>query len=144
MTVSDKVEQQADFVEGISKWMELEDVTIAHCDRIKDATENRLVDIIVESIRADSEKHKVMLGFITEALNGTITLEPDELGALSVLLDEHLEIEKSSIEMAEREYENSRHFVIRHLLSYMLADEKKHYKLLSQLKDYQRHLYPYA
>lgn len=144
MTVSDKVEQQADFVEGISKWMELEDVTIAHCGRIKDATENRLVDIIVESIRADSEKHKVMLGFITEALNGTITLEPDELGALSVLLDEHLEIEKSSIEMAEREYENSRHFVIRHLLSYMLADEKKHYKLLSQLKDYQRHLYPYA
>lgn len=144
MAVSDKVEQQAAFVDDISKWMELEDVTIAHCDRIKDSTENRLVEIIVDSIRSDSEKHKVMLGFITEALNGTITLEPDELGELSVLLDEHLAIEKSSIEMAQREFENSRHFVIRHLLSYLLADEKKHYKLMSQLKDYQRQLYPYA
>lgn len=144
MAGSDKVEQQAAFVDGISKWMELEDVTIAHCERINDATENRLVEIIVDSIRSDSEKHKVMLGFITEALNGTITLEPDELGELSVLLDEHLAIEKSSIEMAEREYENSRHFVIRHLLSYLLADERKHYKLLSQLKDFQRQLYPYA
>jgi hypothetical protein len=144
MAVSDKVEQQATFEEGIIKWMELEDVTIAHCDKITDATDNRLVEIIVDSIRTDSEKHKVLLSFITEALNGTITLEPDELGELSVLLDEHLEIEKSSIDMALREYDNSRHFVIRHLLSYLLADEKKHFKLLSQLKDFQRQLYPYA
>jgi rubrerythrin len=144
MAVSDKVEQQADFQEGIDKWMELEDVTIAHCDKILDATDNRLVEIIVDSIRADSEKHKVILSFITEALNVTITLEPDELGELSVLLDEHLEIEKSSIDMALREYDNSRHFVIRHLLSYLLADEKKHFKLLGQLKDFQRQLYPYA
>lgn len=144
MAVSDKVEQQASFEEGIHKWMELEDVTIAHCDKILDATDNRLVEIIVDSIRSDSEKHKVMLSFITEALNGTITLEPDELGELAVLLDEHLEIERGSIDMALREYENSRHFVIRHLLSYLLADEKKHFKLLSQLKDFQRHLYPYA
>ena len=144
MAVSDKVEQQAAFEEGIRKWIELEDVTIAHCDKIMDATDNRLVEIIVDSIRSDSEKHKVILSFITEALNGTITLEPDELGELSALLDEHLEIEKSSIDMALREYENSRHFVIRHLLSYLLADEKKHYKLLGQLKDFQRQLYPYA
>lgn len=144
MAVSDKVEQQANFEEGIRKWMELEDVTIAHCEKIMDATDNRLVEIIVESIRSDSEKHKEILSFITEALNGTITLEPDELGELSVLLDEHLEIEKSSIDMALREYDNSRHFVIRHLLSYLLADEKKHFKLLGQLKDFQRQLYPYA
>ncbi|RJQ45207.1 MAG: hypothetical protein C4534_05270 [Gaiellales bacterium] len=144
MAVSDKVEKQAVFEGDIKKWMELEDVTIAQCDKILSATDNRLVEIIVDSIKSDSEKHKVVLGFIIEALNGTITLEPDELGELSALLDEHLEIEKGSIDMAMREYENSRHFVIRHLLSYLLADEKKHYKLLGQLKDFQRHLYPYA
>ena len=144
MVVNDMVEKTVEFEKGITKWQEVEDDTIASCDEIIRGTDNELVKTIAGIILADSSRHKHVLGVIKDTLDGTVTLTPEDLGQISELLDTHLEIEKQSIEMAMTQYENSRNFVVRHLLTYLLEDEKKHYKMLSQLNDFKKHLYPYA
>ncbi len=144
MAVQDIVERGSHFEDGIKKWRQLEDVTIESCSKIMGATDNVLVRAVAGIIKADSQKHKEILGIIENALGGTISLTPEELGDISELLDAHLKLEKNSVHLAEEEYENSRHFVVRHLLSYLLEDERKHVKLLNQLSDFKRHLYPYA
>ncbi len=144
MAIEGIVEEKPAFEQGIRRWQQIEDTTIESCEAIIDATGNELVKTIAGVIKADSIKHKEILSVIEDALNGTITLAPDELGGLSSLLDNHLRIERDSISLATEEFENSRHFVVRELLSYLLEDERKHYKIVSQLNDFKRRLYPYA
>jgi len=144
MAVENIVEQKETFEEGISKWQTMEDATIAVCEEIAGSTDNMLLKTIAGIIRADSEKHKMVLDVISQALDGTITLTPDELGTMSKLLDRHVELEQGSINMATSQLKQSRNFVVSHLLSYLLEDEKKHYLLLKQLDDFKKKLYPYA
>ncbi|MBE0429667.1 MAG: hypothetical protein IBX61_07315 [Thermoleophilia bacterium] len=144
MATENVVERTAEFEAGIQKWQEIEDRTIALCEEIINSTDNPVVKTMVGVISADSAKHKQILSLITQALEGTVSLAPEELGRISALLDQHMELEKESIDLGIREYENSRHFVIRHLLSYLLQDEQKHMKILNQLNDFKRQLYPYT
>ncbi|MBI5870360.1 MAG: hypothetical protein HZB44_05290 [Actinobacteria bacterium] len=144
MSTRNLVEEQETFEAGIIKWQEMEDLTIATCDEILAATDNKLVTTIAGIIKSDSTKHKMVLGVVQEALNGTITLTPDELGELSGLLEKHRDLEKDTVELAAEQLELSRNFVVNHLVSYLLEDERKHYMLLHQLNDFKKKLYPYA
>ncbi len=144
MTVQNIVEQQETFEAGIKKWQEIEDETISSCDAILGATENVLVKTIAEVIKTDSEKHKHVLEVISQTLEGTITLTPDELGVMSELLDKHLELERGTVALASEQLDRSRNFVVKQLLTYLLEDEKKHYLLLKELNDFKKKLYPYG
>ncbi|MDO8735512.1 MAG: hypothetical protein Q7K29_00305 [Thermoleophilia bacterium] len=144
MSTRNLVEEQETFEAGISKWQEMEDLTIATCDEILAATDNKLVTTIAGIIKSDSTKHKMVLDVVKEALNGTITLTPDELGDLSELLEKHRDLEKETVELAAEQLELSRNFVVNHLVSYLLEDERKHFMLLHQLNDFKKKLYPYA
>lgn len=144
MTVQNIVEQQETFEAGIKKWQIAEDETISSCDAILAATDNVLVKTIAEVIKTDSEKHKHVLDVITQALDGTITLTPDELGVMSKLLDKHLELEMGSVALASEQLDRTHNFVVKELLTYLLEDEKKHYLLLKELNDFKKKLYPYA
>jgi rubrerythrin len=46
--------------------------------------------------------------------------------------------------LAEKARRNCRQFAQRHLLTYLIEDEQKHDRLLSQLEDFKRNIYPYA
>lgn len=144
MATRNLVEEQETFEAGISQWQKMEDATIASCDEILEATDNKLVTTIAGIIKSDSENHKMVLGVVKETLNGTITLTPDELGELSGLLEKHRDLEKESVELAAEQLELSRNFVVNHLVSYLLEDERKHYMLMHQLNDFKKKLYPYA
>lgn len=144
MTVEDIVEERTTFESGIKEWQGLEDSTIESCENIIHATGNELVKTIAAIVMADSARHKQILGVISDVLEGTVTLTPDELGGLSELLHNHVELERRSIDLAQKQYDISRNFVIRHLLTYLMEDEKKHALMFRQLSDYKRHIYPYA
>jgi rubrerythrin len=144
MAAENIVEEITAFEQGIDRWQDIEDKTIASCKKILESTDNDLVKTIAEVIMEDSAKHKQALDMITETLNGTVTLRPEDLGELSQLLRDHLHLERDSIKLAQDQLDNSRNFVVRHLLTYLMEDEKKHALLLTQLNDYKRHLYPYA
>lgn len=144
MAVEDAVEERTKFEEGIKKWQEVEDKTIASSEEIIHGTDNVLVKTIASIIMSDSAKHKQVLDLMSDTLEGTVTLQPEELGELSELLRNHLHIERDSIRLAEKQYDISRNFVIRHLLTYLMEDEKKHAKLMQQLNDFKKRLYPYG
>ena len=53
-------------------------------------------------------------------------------------------MEKETVELADKARRNVRGFVQRYLLNYLIEDEQKHDRLLAQLEDFKRNLYPYA
>ena len=138
------VERDQEFIDDIKKWQKLEDVTIKSSEEIMKKTDNQLIQVLMGAIKRDSEKHKEILQLIHDVIAKSYTLRPDELAEMSHLLEKHLAIEKESIEVAEKAYHNSRLFVLRHLITYILEDERKHHKIISQLDDFKRHLYPYG
>ena len=144
MATQNIVEQQETFEAGIKQWQAIEDATICSCDEILAVTDNILVRTIADVIKADSQKHKEVLDVISQALTGTISLTPDELGEMSELLEKHLDLEMDTVSLASEQLERSRNFVVDHLVSYLLEDEKKHFLLMRQLNDFKKKLYPYA
>jgi uncharacterized protein YigA (DUF484 family) len=72
------------------------------------------------------------------------TLTPEELADVWDMIEKHAEMEKATIVLAEKAKRNCRLFVLRHLLTYLIDDEQKHDRLLSQLEDFKRQIYPYA
>ena len=60
------------------------------------------------------------------------------------MIEKHADMEKKTIELAEKALQNCRLFVQRQLLTYLIEDEKKHDRLLGQLEDFKRNIYPYA
>ena len=99
----------------------------------------------MEIIRHDSEMHyRVQQVLLDSVQKQAITLTPDELGDIWDMVEKHAEMEKQTIELAEKARNNCRLFVQRHLLTYLIEDEKKHDRLLDQLQDFKRSIYPYA
>jgi rubrerythrin len=139
----------AEDVEGLKKilkhWQELEVGTIAHCTAMMEKTKNPLIGLIMEIIRQDSAMHQRVEQVLLDSLEKeAFHLTPEELGEIWESVAKHAELEKETIELAEKARRNCRGFVQRHLLTYLIEDERKHDRLLSQLEDFKRKIYPYA
>jgi len=129
----------------LKTWQGLETATIAHTTDIIAKTKNPLIQLVMEIIRRDSEMHHRVQQVLLDSLEKqAFTLTPDELGDIWEMIEKHAEMEKATIELAEKARANCRLFVQRHLLTYLIEDEKKHDRLLGQLEDFKRNIYPYA
>jgi hypothetical protein len=129
----------------LKTWQGLETATIAHTTDIIAKTKNPLIQLVMEIIRRDSEMHHRVQQVLLDSLEKqAFTLTPEELGEIWEMVEKHAEMEKATIELAEKARSNCRLFVQRHLLTYLLEDEKKHDRLLGQLEDFKRGIYPYA
>jgi hypothetical protein len=129
----------------LRQWQELEDKTIEQTTAIVQKTQNPLIKLIMEIIRQDSAMHRRVQQVMLDGLEKeAFTLTPEELGEVWDLIEEHAEMEKQTIVLGEKARRNCRLFVHRHLLTYLIEDEQKHDRLLSQLEDFKRNIYPYA
>ena len=129
----------------LKTWQALETATIEHTTDIIAKTKNPLIQLVMEIIRRDSEMHHRVQQVLLDSLEKqAFTLTPEELGDIWEMIEKHAEMEKATIELAERARANCRLFVQRHLLTYLIEDEKKHDRLLGQLEDFKRNIYPYA
>jgi hypothetical protein len=129
----------------LKTWQGLETATIEHTTDIIAKTKNPLIQLVMEIIRRDSEMHHRVQQVLLDSLEKqAFTLTPEELGEIWEMVEKHAEMEKATIELAEKARANCRLFVQRHLLTYLLDDEKKHDRLLGQLEDFKRGIYPYA
>jgi len=89
--------------------------------------------------------HKKVQQFMIDSLEKeAVSLTPEELGEIWDHVERHAEMEKETIELAEQLRKNCRLFVQRHLLTYLIEDERLHDRLLGQLEDFKRNIYPYA
>jgi len=133
------VETSKVFLDIIKEWQKLEDATIKYSEELMKKTDNKLIKMTMEMIKHDSQKHKVMQQMLIDSLtNEPFILSPDDLATLSDGLNKHLAAEAKSLELADEALKNSELFVTRYILSYLLADEQKHHKLLSNLNELKR------
>ncbi len=108
-------------------------------------TKNPLIRLVMEIIRQDSIMHrKVQQAILDSVEKQAFSLTPEELAEIWDMLEKHSEMEKETLQLADKVRRNCRLFVQRHLLDYLLEDEQKHDRLLAQLEDFKRGIYPYA
>jgi uncharacterized membrane protein len=132
-------------VETLKIWQEVENQTIAHTTSVIAKSGNPLVKLVMEIIRHDSIMHHRVQQFIVESLTtATITLTPEELGEVWELLEQHIKLERATIGYGEELMKSCKMFVQQELVSYLLTDELKHDKLLTQLETFKKKSYPYA
>jgi uncharacterized tellurite resistance protein B-like protein len=129
----------------LRRWQHIEDDSVAQTSAIIAKTHNPLIKLVMEIIRQDSAMHKRVQQVILDSLEKqAFSLTPEELGDVWDLIETHAAAEKETIELAEKARKNCRLFVQKHLLTYLTEDELKHDRLLNQLEDFKRNLYPYA
>jgi hypothetical protein len=139
------VENLEELKATLQHWQEIEDATVEHTTQVMERTQNPLIRLVMEIIRQDSTMHKKVQQVILDSLEKqAFTLTPEELGEIWEMIEKHAEMEKETIALAEKARRNCRLFVQRHLLTYLIEDEQKHDRLLGQLEDFKRSIYPYA
>jgi|SRR5579859_5081665 len=128
----------------LRRWQHIEDESVAQTSSIIAKTHNPLIKLVMDIIRQDSVMHKRVQQVILDSLETrAFSLTPEELGDVWDLIEKHAAAEKETIELAEKARKNCRLFVQKHLLTYLTEDELKHDRLLNQLEDFKRNLYPY-
>jgi type III secretory pathway component EscV len=140
-----QAEDSVDLVSVLRRWQEIEDASVAGCSEVMEKTQNPFVRLVMEIIRQDSVMHKKVQQVMIDSLEKqAISITPEELGGIWESIERHAELEKETIALAEKARRNCRLFVLRHLLTYLLEDEHKHDRILAQLEDFKRGIYPYA
>ncbi len=138
-------ENLAELASTLRRWQQIEDGSVAACTQIIEETQNPLIRLLMEIIRQDSVMHKKVQQVMIDSMEKqAISLTPEELGQIWESVERHAEVEKETLVLAEKAQQNCRLFVLRHLLTYLIEDEKKHDVLLAQLASFKRGIYPYA
>ena len=123
----------------LREWQGIERKAMEQTAEIIEKTDNAYLRLIMEIIRHDSLMHHRVQGFIIDTMTtGNVALSHDELAAIWDSIQAHDETEKNVIKIAEELREKAWTPLHKHLLEYLLTDEKKHDHLLEQLEQVKR------
>ena len=140
-----KAQQLEQLNKTLRKWQEIEDAGVQLTTAVLDKTANPLIRLVMEIIRQDSVMHKKVQQAILDSLEKeAFSLQPEELAGIWDMVEQHDKAEKEAIRMAEQARKNCPLVIQRQLLDYLVEDEKKHDRLMGNLEDFKRNLYPYA
>jgi hypothetical protein len=132
-------------VATLKKWQKVEDASVKSTSEIISKTKNPVVKQVMEIIKQDSAMHKKVQQLLIDSFEKeAIQLQPEELSEVWSMIENHIELEKETIRLAEESRKNSNSFIVRYLLGYLMTDEQKHNDVLAQLEDVKRGMYPYA
>ena len=141
-------ELQEALVENMKHWQQVEDASVASTGRVIEKTRNPLIRLVMEIIQRDSLMHYRVQQMVADSLDRkTLSLSPEELAEVWDVIENHIKIEKRTIELAEQALgalEGKKMIVQEYLLRYLLQDEKKHDVLLADLEKIKKGMYPYA
>jgi len=138
-------ERVDEMVEGLKKWQSIERKSMEQTAEIMESTANPVIRMIMEIIRQDSMMHHRVQQFIIDSLTReAVSLSPEEISEIWTKIEEHDEMEKDVINMAKELKEKAWSPVHKQLLDYLLTDEAKHDRLLEQLGELKKGLYPYG
>ena len=132
-------------ISTLKKWQKVEDDSVKSTSEIIDKTKNPVVKQVMEIIKQDSAMHKKVQQLIIDSFEKeALTLTPEELSDVWSMVENHIELEKETIRLAEESRKNTKNFVIRYLLGYLMTDEQKHNDILQKMEDVKSGVYPYA
>jgi rubrerythrin len=123
----------------LHQWQHIEREAIETMDSIMSKTKNPLIRQIMEIIRNDSVQHHRVQQFLIDSITKeAVTLTPEELAEIWGQIEAHDEVEKKTIVLAKECMSESRSFVHKAILNYLLRDEEKHDHLLQELEVFKR------
>ena len=142
-------EIQRKLVANMQAWQKVENASIASTGRVIEKTQNPIVRLVMEIIQRDSQMHYRVQQWVADSLEGaTISFSPDDLADVWEMIEEHIALEKKTLELAQTSIDSlkgSRGMLVQaYLLEYLFDDEKKHDQLLQRLGEIQKGMYPYA
>jgi hypothetical protein len=129
----ERVERMAKVLEN---WQKLERKAMDDAAAIIEETDNTLVRMIMSIIRHDSLLHHRVQQFLLESITESdVTVSREDLADMWERIEEHDRLEKKTIAMAEELRDQAWSPIHKQLLSYLLEDERKHDRLLDQLRE---------
>jgi hypothetical protein len=141
-------ELQEKIVKNMKTWQKIEDASVANTGRIMERTDNPIIRMVMEIIQNDSKMHYRVQQFIADSFEkAALSLNIDELNAISEMVENHLQIEKRMVGLVEESLKvvkGKKMLVQEYLLDYLMEDEKKHDRLLGNLGKIKSGIYPYA
>ena len=152
-------EIQEKIVTNMKRWQKIENAGVSSTGQIIEKTENPIVRLVMEIIQRDSQFHYRIQELIADSLetktihdlntqkDTQITLTPDELGQVWGMIEDHIKLEKKSVDLANEALEalkGKKMLVQEYLINYLLMDEEKHNKVLEHLDSIKKGMYPYA
>lgn len=125
-----------EFQKLIQQLQKLEDNAIGSADSMIRKASNPFLKVIIESIKHDLEKHKLIQQMIMDSIaRKTMNINPDEINELCDMLNNHMGAEAESLHLAHTALAKSEVFFTRFLLSYLISDAAKHSDFIILLND---------
>ena len=149
MAKAKKKEIQDNLVSNMRSWQKIENASVASTGRVIEKTGNPIVRLVMEVIQRDSQMHHRVQEWIADSLTTkAVTLTPDELGEVWGMIEDHINLEKKTLQLATESLDaikGAKGMLIQaYLLEYLLEDEQKHNVLLEKLASIQKGMYPYG
>lgn len=124
-------------IELLKTWQKLEDAAVHSTTEIIKSTRNPFVQVIMEIIRQDSVMHRRVQQLILDSLTiKEFSIDANELDELWAKIEEHDEMERKVVGLAEVAKAETESPLVKYLLDYLLTDERKHDLLLSELEKF--------
>ncbi len=139
-------EQYAELNKTMKHWQTLENKAVSQTAKIMTETEHPLIRLVMEVIQRDSNMHHRVQQMIIDSMeSGFVEISPDDLANVWDSIEEHIKIEKQTIDMAKKSLEalrgQSKVVMQQYLINYLLVDEEKHDKLLADLDTIKRGMF---
>lgn len=133
-------------VQHFKEWQNLENDTRGLAEDLQKKSSNPFIQMIMEVIKRDSEKHKVMQQFVIDALTKeAVYLTPQELIPLADVLEKHIDAETKSMGLANAcSAENSKNYFVDFVIDALMEDEANHHHILKTLDHIKGAVYPYG
>jgi len=135
-------ELQEKIVANMRRWQKVEDASVVQTSEIIAKTQNPIIRMVMEIIRADSERHYRVQELIAKSLESTtIEFSADELAEVWTMIEKKAE---SLAEESLAAMKGKKMLIQEYLLNYLMLDEAKHDQLLENLEKIKKGMYPYA
>ncbi len=138
-------ERAKKMVHELRRWQRIERQSVDQMADLMEATDNALVRQMAEIIRNDSVQHHRVQQFLIDTLTKEApAFSPEELATIWDKIEQHQETEKVAVRIAKTLRSTCWLPVHKMILDYILTDEEKHDKLLDQLAEFKKGMYPYG
>ena len=123
-----------EMVEVLRQWQGIERQSMNDTAEIMEVTENKLIRLIMEIIRHDSLMHHRVQQFLVDSVTKEdVPVTREDVAEIWEKIEAHDELEKQTVEMAEKLHEKAWSPVHKLLYHYLITDEKKHDAILEEL-----------
>jgi len=124
-------------IKVLRQWQAIERDAMTTTAEISEKTESTLIRMIMDIIRHDSHMHHRVQQFLIDSVTKEATaVTREDVVAIWESIEEHDEVEKRTIAMAEQLKKDAWSPVHKLLLEYLLRSESIHDSLLEQLGEF--------